>query len=41
MEIISKQGEEEIRMFQEHWDQHLQELIENLKQVEKNLEEQH
>lgn len=28
-------------MFQEYWDEHLQELIENLKLAEKNLEEQH
>lgn len=37
MEIVSKQGDQEIRIFQEYWDNHLQELIENLKEVERDL----
>lgn len=41
MERISKEGEREIKKFQENWDEQLQELIEALKEVESNLTEQH
>ena len=41
MQIISKQGEEEVKLFQQHWEEQLQELIETLKDIENSLSEQH
>lgn len=41
MENVSKLCDQEIRMFQDHWDQHLQELIQKLKEVECDLEDTH